>query len=99
MPLLTACQGGILSISAPRGSATDGVLLATIPFEGDANRHEVPGELVAFDASSMRELWLSGGPDDQNFLGTLAKFCAPAIANRRVYVATFDNAVVVYGIQ
>jgi len=96
---LNSMPGGILSISAPADVPNGAVVWATVPFRGDANLGPVPGELVAFDALTMQELWASRGPGSQNFLGTFAKFCPPTIANGRVYVATFDNAVAVYGLR
>lgn len=51
-----------------------------------------PGTLHALDALTLTEIWNSGGT-----LGTLAKFNAPTIANGRVYVATQDGRVQVFG--
>jgi hypothetical protein len=53
--------------------------------------------LRALRASDLVELWNSdqSGLDS---LGTMAKYSAPTIANGRVYVATRDNALAMYGL-
>jgi hypothetical protein len=84
--------GGILSLSAPRGSTAGGIVWAAVPAFGDANAGLVPGQLLAFDASTMVNVWSS-----EMELGTLMKFAPPTVANGRVYVGTFDGHVVVFG--
>lgn len=70
---------------------------------------KVDGILRAYDGYSLRELWNSGNvppntlapsaPLAADFLGSIAKFCPPTIANGHVYVATFDGKVQVYGLK
>jgi hypothetical protein len=55
------------------------------------------GRLVAFNADSMATLWSSntvGG----DALGNWGKWAQPVVEGGRVYVATFSNTVVVYGL-
>jgi hypothetical protein len=52
-----------------------------------------PGTLRALDAGTLAELWNSGSA-----LGTLAKFAAPTVANGKVFVATQDSQLAVFGL-
>ena len=76
--------------------AQNGILWAVTD---DNTQWNLPGTLHAFDAGNLaNELWnsdMSGGPDA---LGTFAKFANPTVANGHVYVPTWTNGVVVYGI-
>jgi uncharacterized protein (TIGR03437 family) len=55
--------------------------------------------LHALQASDLsKELWNSNMNASRDSLGTLAKFTAPTIANGKVYVPTFSNQLVVYGL-
>lgn len=65
---------------------------------GDNSAFQMPGTLHAFAAEDLsRELWNSDMlPEDR--LGRFAKFVAPLIANGRVYVPTFSNELVIYGL-
>lgn len=85
--------GGILSVSANGSNAGTGIVWAI-----GASSYP-SGTLHAYNAQNIsRELWNSDLlPGDA--LGTLAKFVPPTIANGKVYVATFDNQVLVYGLR
>ncbi len=90
--------GGMISISANASAPGSGILWATHPL-ANANKAVVPGVLRAFDASDLgKELWNSRLNVPRDDVGSYAKFCAPTIANGRVYVATFSGAVDVYGL-
>jgi hypothetical protein len=59
----------------------------------------IPGTLHAFDALDLtRELWNSDMNPRRDPPGVFAKFVAPTVVNGRVYVPTFSNQVVVYGL-
>jgi hypothetical protein len=101
--LAIGMPGGMLAVSsngqgpAARGSS---IVWALHPTAGDANHHTVAGTLQAYKSEDLRQaIWSSNhdprGTDD---LGDFAKFCPPIIANGRVYVATFSNQLVVYGL-
>ncbi len=91
--------GGFLSISANGSTPGTGIVWASLPFSGDANKNTRPGILRALDASDVsKELWDSKqNPEDD--LGYFAKFCPPTIANGKVYQATFTNQLIVYGLR
>jgi uncharacterized protein (TIGR03437 family) len=66
---------------------------------GNYNDPTTPGTLHAFDASNLaNELWNSDMNGSRDRMGPMSKFASPTVANGRVYVPTFGNAVVVYGL-
>jgi hypothetical protein len=65
------------------------------------------GTLRAYDAETLEEIWDSyrvlvgtgpHGRHPRDALGAFAKFTPPTISNGRVYMATFSNRIVVYGL-
>jgi outer membrane protein assembly factor BamB len=90
----TGMPGGILSISANQNQ--NGLLWAVTPLIGDAFVSTVRGVLRVFDANSMEQLWNSATDmsDDFNF----AKYSPPTVTNGKVYLATFSDALNVYGL-
>lgn len=107
--------GAMLSLSANGDDPASGIIWASHPtgcqcsplrdFKCtdpknwcDANAGVFPGTLRAINASTLKELWNS----DQNAadkLGNVAKFAPVTVANGVVYVATFSNKLVVYGLK
>jgi hypothetical protein len=66
---------------------------------GNYNDTTTPGALHAYDASSLsRELWSSDMNPERDSMGPITKFANPTVANGKVYVPSFSNAVVVYGL-
>jgi outer membrane protein assembly factor BamB len=91
--------GADLSVSSNGTTSGTAILWATYALYGDASTTDSPGVLRAFDATDIsNELWNSSLTSGDN-PGNYAKFCAPTIANGHVYVATFSNKVVVYGLK
>jgi hypothetical protein len=98
-------SGGFLSLSANGEEPNTGILWASYPPFGNANNRDVAGALVAYDASAfdsnlaykrVRMLWSSRQvPDDA--VGDHVKFCCPTVANGRVYLATGNGQVAIYG--
>ena len=90
--------GGILTLSA--NQEKDGILWASRPTDKDANIATVAGTLRAFNADNLQEeLWNSDhDPTGADAVGNLSKFCPPVAANGKVYMATFSNSLVVYGL-
>jgi hypothetical protein len=91
--------GGRLVVSSNGTSPGTGVVWGTYPMLGDANSKVVPGALVAYDATpaangKLKQLFHSK-PDE---LGFFAKYSTPVVANGKVYVGTFNNKVVQYGL-
>ncbi|MBS1531291.1 MAG: hypothetical protein JSU01_13375 [Bacteroidetes bacterium] len=95
----TGQHGAMLSVSSNGSAAGTGILWASYPASGDAESTTAPGVLRAFDAGDItKELWNNRGTSTDN-AGLYAKFCPPTIANGHVYLATFSDKVVVYGIK
>ncbi len=89
--------GGALSISANGSSAGTGIVWATGAV--NASTSPPPGILRAYDATNVgKELWDSYQNQSRDDFGSFAKFAPPTIANGKVYVATFSNQLVVYGL-
>jgi hypothetical protein len=97
--------GGILSLSA--NGTSNGILWANEAYgnlSGDpaANSAPTPNILRAYDVSTvtsgtLQSIWDSETePNDR--LGAATKFAPPLVANGRVYQATYDNQIVVYGL-
>ena len=80
-------------------AAGSGIVWATHPLSGNANQAVRPGIFRAFDADDLtHELWNSEQNAARDAVGKLAKFAPPTIARGRVYLPTFSNALVVYGL-
>jgi hypothetical protein len=95
--------GGRLVVSSDGTAANTGVVWGTYPVQGDANSKVVPGALVAYDATALingtqlKQLFHSEAKA-ANSLGNFAKYSTPVVANGKVYVGTFSNKVVQYGL-
>ena len=91
--------GGVLSVSSNGTAPGSGIVWATAPYNADAHVNTVAGILRAFDASDLsRELWNSKQNAERDDAGNFAKFTPPTIANGKVYLATFSNQLLVYGL-
>ena len=84
------------AVSANGSAPYSAILWVTSTLGGDDNG---PGTLHALSAMDLsKELWNSDMNAARDSLGTLAKFTAPTIVNGKVYVPTFSNKLVVYGL-
>jgi len=83
--------GGMLSLSSK--GATNGVLWAVVPLNGDANKFRgVKGIVLALDAQDVsKTLWTSEQSGDRDRLGLFARFVPPTIAGGKVFVATYGD--------
>ncbi len=91
--------GGFMSISAQDSTPGSGIVWVSMPANSDAEVAVVPGILRAFDASDLtRQLWTSQQTPLRDPIGNYAKYVAPTVANGHVYMATFSNQLVVYGL-
>jgi hypothetical protein len=91
--------GGILSLSANGTNAGTGILWASVNTSANANQATVAGTLHAYSAQNVGlELWNSDMLSPRDAVGTFAKYCAPTVANGKVYAATFSNRLLVYGL-
>ncbi len=96
----TGQSGAVLSVSSNGSKDGTGILWASYAYSGDAESFVTPGILRAFDATDVtRELWNNHQNLSRDGAGTYAKFSAPTIANGHVYLPTFFNKVVVYGLR
>jgi len=99
--------GGFLSLTENGAAPDTAILWAAYPPRANANLGNVDGAIIAYDASNfdhnlgykrLTMLWNSGQvPGDT--LGSFTKFCCPTIANGRVYHATGDGQIAIYGIR
>jgi hypothetical protein len=95
--------GGRLVVSSNGTVPGTGVVWGVYPTQGNANAAVVHGALVAYDATAvlnggkMKPLFHSDAKPANN-LGNFAKYSTPVVANGKVYVGTFSNKVVQYGL-
>jgi hypothetical protein len=88
-----------LSLSADDGQAGSGIVWAASAYSGDANQQIVNGILRAFDATDLStELWDSKQNAARDDVGNYVKFSPPTIVNGKVYLASFSNQLLVYGL-
>jgi len=92
-------SGAVLSVSSNGTTAGTGIVWASYAYTGNAEHDVSPGILRAFDASDItKELWNNRQNLARDGAGSYAKFASPTIANGHVYLPTFSNQVVVYGV-
>jgi len=103
---LGGMPGGFVIVSSDGSQPNTGVIWATAPISGDANRHIVEGILRAYDASTLdpinnadgtprlKLLWDSKHIPNNTF--HFSKFCAPVVAEGKVIVATYNGQVDIY---
>ncbi len=99
--------GGSISVSSNGQNAGTGIVWGMHAINGDANKFVVAAIVRAYDASNFAikpdgtkeivEVWNSE-MDPNDTLGNGTKIVAPMVANGKVYVATYDNRVQVYGL-
>ena len=91
--------GGFSTLSANGSTLGSALLWESLPLNGDAAHAVVPGVLRVFDANDLtKELWNSHMVPDRDDVGNHAKDVPPLVVNGKVYMATFSNQVVVYGL-
>jgi hypothetical protein len=96
----TGQSGAVLSVSSNGAQDGTGILWTSYASSGDAEHTVSPGILRAFDANDVsKELWNNQQNSPRDAAGYYAKFAAPTIANGHVYLPTFSNRIVVYGLQ
>jgi len=93
-------NGAVISVSSNGSVDSTGVVwLAHAVPPYDAEHGVRPGILRAFSATDVtKELWNSNMKGIMEGAGSYAKFSSPTIANGHVYLPTFSNQVVVYGL-
>jgi hypothetical protein len=88
---ISGWPGGMISVSANGTNSGTGIIWAVTGYP--------VGSLRAYNAQKVtHELWDSDKvPGDA--IGTFAKFVPPTVANGKVYIATWNNQVLVYGLH
>ncbi len=95
----TGNNGALLSVSSNGSFDSTAILWASYGQDGDANGSLRPGILRAIDATDViKELWNSRD-DPADLPGYYAKFNCPTVINGKVYLASFSNQLVVYGLR
>ena len=102
MPAPGGMPGGRLVVSSNGTTPGTGVVWCVYPTQGNANSAVVHGALVAYDATTvvngtMKQLFHSDA-NPANNMGNFAKYSTPVVANGKVYIGTFSNRVVQYGL-
>ena len=88
-----------MAISADGTTPGTGILWAAYSSSGGSNGGAFPGVLSALDASDLsRELWNSNQNRARDDSGSWAKWSPPTVANGKVYLASFDNVLNVFGL-
>jgi hypothetical protein len=105
-PGMGGMPGGMLTLSANAHQPHSGIVWATAPIDGDANREVVEGVLRAYDATQLdtaqntdgsarlKLLWSSAQLPHEHFY--FAKFAGPVVADGKVFVPTYSGRVDVY---
>ncbi len=89
---------GSISVSSNGTTSGTGIVWATAP-TSDPDHATVGGTLFAYDAGNLSHLlWSTTQNASRDGYGNYAKFCAPTIANGKVYVGTDSGQVAVYGL-
>jgi hypothetical protein len=91
--------GGAVTVSSDGARASSGVVWATVGTSKSADHGNADGTLYAFNAETLAELWNSEVNAPRDRMGTLVKFVPPVVVDGKVYVASYDNAVNVYGLM
>jgi len=91
-------SGGYMGVSSNGTDASSAILWVTQANNCNANQQLCPGMLRAVRADNVTtELWNSTlNPADN--MGNFGKMACPSIANGKVYVTSFSNQIVVYGL-
>jgi hypothetical protein len=90
--------GGSLTITANGSTAGTGIVWASIPTTADAKYYLRPGILRAYNADTLQQIWTSEQNGARDRVGTLIKFVPPLVVHGKVYMASHDGFVHVYGL-
>jgi hypothetical protein len=94
-----ALPGGELTLSANGAVAGSAVPWVSQPLTGNASQSTVQGILQAFDARDASKELRDSLPTPGDDCGAFAKFASRAVANGKVYLASFSNQICVYGLE
>ncbi len=85
--------GGILTLSSNQQKSGSGIVWAVEPL-ADTHEHEAAGQLWAYNAADLTALWSSGYAAER-----IGKFVPPTVAHDRVFLATHQDQVRVFGLR
>ena len=97
--------GGMVIVSSNGKLPHTGIVWATAPIDGDANKDVVPGIVRAYDATELEStpidpttprLKLLWDSTRSGITFDFAKFCPPVVADGRLLVPTYDGRVDIY---
>lgn len=98
--------GGFPIVTSNRANPNTGIVWATAPISGDANRDVVDGILRAYDATALDALHNVDGTarlkllwDSTHIPGNrfkFSKFCPPVVTDGKVLVTTYEGRVDIY---
>ena len=93
-------NGSFFSISSNGSADSTAILWVNQAANGgNANQAVLPGIFRAFSATDVtKELWNSS-MDSNDLSGNYSKFTCPSVSNGKVYLATFSNKLLVYGLK
>jgi hypothetical protein len=87
-----------ISLSANGTTHGTAIIWAAYSQSGASDGGDYPAYFQAFDASSLTEIWGSEMNPSRDYPGSWSKWSPPTIANGKVYLASFDDLVDVYGL-
>ena len=87
-----------MSISAKGTTAGTGTVWAAFSSNGLADGSAQPGVFYAWEANVRTVLWNSDQNSARDYSGSWAKWVPPIVVNGKVYLASFDNLLNVYGL-
>jgi hypothetical protein len=99
LALPPSAPGGGLTLSANGSTTGTGIIWASTRGTEAGMQGTGANILRAYDAETLKELWASEPHPTRDYAGTLIPFVQPVVANGKVYLATDDGSVVVYGLR
>jgi outer membrane protein assembly factor BamB len=90
--------GAAIAVSADGSKSGSGIVWGMLNIDRAADHGNAQGALYAYDAETLKQLWNSEQNNSRDKLGTLAKFVPPVVAGGKVYAATYDSGIAVYGL-
>jgi hypothetical protein len=92
--------GGFITLTLDETHPADSAIVWVVHhLEGSATQEPRPGLLHALDAKDLSHEFWNSDMKKGDSLGTFAKFVVPTVANGKVFMATFDKKVIVYGLK
>ncbi len=91
--------GAMMSVSSNGSIDSTAILWSSSPVNCDGENYNCPGILRAIDATDItKELWNSSIISVDN-PGNFAKFSSATVSDGKVYLGTFSNQLIVYGLK